>query len=387
MATRLNRIQNIKDTLRRVQKGATQAYGEGREDHRQAARRAREASGKDLESTKIGQMTSSNRTMTMLREIFGVANREDIRIRKQMGMGLSDDMATRVGQVIGQLGADVTQDRTRELWWLINAPQAAANIAQEVALKRRAPDLYKSTKIPGVTEDKVARERGILDREDEPTKGYSRVPKRKGGGFQKRNYEPGFVDALSIPTGIAINSGIGLLNPLGGQEGYKAVLESEEDPNKTNNIIGEVAAKYILGRTGNLLPWDEFRKVRPDVSKDEYMAYKAFKFDNDMDLNALDGDLVAPTGVLKVTDEGIHGPEVQFLGRSLPVTTALIPAAAAIAGTAEGARYGARSGRGVRGGFLGGMGALAVGSLTGNLLEQERRRRNALDNETDTMSM
>ena len=148
MATRLNRIQNIKDTLGKVMQGAADAYGEGREDHRQAARRAREASGKDLESTKIGQMTSSNRTMTMLREFLGMANAEDVRVRNQMGMGLSDDRATRVGQILGQLGADITQDRTRELWWLINAPQASANIAQEVALKRRAPDLFKAEVVP-----------------------------------------------------------------------------------------------------------------------------------------------------------------------------------------------------------------------------------------------
>ena len=384
MATRQDRIETILGFLDRVKKGAADAYGEGREDHRQASRRARELRGKDLESTKIGQMTSSNRTMTMLREMLGVANKEDVRIRQQMGMGFSDDRATQIGQVLGQIGADITQDRTRELWWLINAPQAAANIAQEVALKYRAPDLFKAQKIPGVKSDNLAMRLGILDRDKEPRKGYSRV---KGGGFQKRNYEPGFVDALSIPTGIAVNSGIGLLNPFGGQEGYKAVLPSEEDPSKTNNVLGEVAAKYILGRTGNLLPWDEFKKVRPDVSKDEYMAYKAFKFDNEADLNPLDGDFVLPTGVLKATSEGIHGPEVQFLGRSLPVTTALIPTAAAIAGTAEGARRGTRVGRGVRGGFIGGMASLAAGSLAGNLLEQERRRRNKAENEQDTMFM
>ena len=39
-----------------------------------------------------------------------------------------------------------------------------------------------------------------------------------------------------------------------------------------------------------------------------------------------------PTGVAKYTNEGIHGPEVQFLGRSLPVTTGLIPFAGAVAG-------------------------------------------------------
>ena len=58
------------------------------------------------------------------------------------------------------------------------------------------------------------------------------------------------------------------------------------------------------------------------------MRYKAFKFDNSMDLNPFDdGKVTIPTGVLKGTTEGIHGPEVQFLGRSLPVTTAILPAA------------------------------------------------------------
>ena len=179
-----------------------------------------------------------------------------------------------------------------------------------------------------------------------------------------------------------MNSGIGLLNPFGGQEGYKAVLESEEDPSKTSNVLGEIVAKYVLGRTGNCCRGKSL-KVRPDVSKDEYMAYKAFKFDNDADLN-LDGDAVS-TGVLKATSEGIHGPEVQFLGRSLPLTTALFPPPLQSWVLVEGVRM-SRVGRGVAVAF-GGMASLAAGSLTGNLLEQERRRRNKAENEQDTISM
>ena len=60
---------------------------------------------------------------------------------------------------------------------------------------------------------------------------------------------------MSIPAGIAINTGLGLMTPFGGAEGYKAALPSDEDPSKTSNVIGEVAAKYFLGRTGNLLPY------------------------------------------------------------------------------------------------------------------------------------
>ena len=43
-----------------------------------------------------------------------------------------------------------------------------------------------------------------------------------------------------------------------------------------------------MGRTGNLLPYDEFVKVRPDVSKEEYGRYKAFKFDKEDRLNPFD---------------------------------------------------------------------------------------------------
>ena len=61
-----------------------------------------------------------------------------------MGLGLSDDKATRVGQVLGTMGSDVVQDRGRELWWLINAPQALASVVQELALHKNAPGLYEA---------------------------------------------------------------------------------------------------------------------------------------------------------------------------------------------------------------------------------------------------
>ena len=85
MATKLNRMQNALDYLKRVRSGAEQAFGEGREDHRLAARRAREDRGEEIEGTKIGQMMSSNRTVTMLRELLGRANKSDVRARESMG--------------------------------------------------------------------------------------------------------------------------------------------------------------------------------------------------------------------------------------------------------------------------------------------------------------
>ena len=164
-----------------------------------------------------------------------------------------------------------------------------------------------------------------------------------------------------------------------------------------------MAAKYLLGRTGDLLPYDEFVKVRPDVSKDEYQRYKAFKFDKKEDYNPFDdGQAGALMGALKYTDEGIHGPEIQFLGRSLPITTGIVPFLGATAGAALGvSRLGPETGgmrqtpnpvarqfgsdKPIRRGVMGGIGGLLAGNVVGNLLEAERRRRNAAENELDTL--
>ena len=66
-----------------------------------------------------------------------------VQARNDMGIGLSNDPATRTGQVLGTLGSDVVQDRGRSVWWLLNAPQATANVLQEMGLHKLAPNLYE----------------------------------------------------------------------------------------------------------------------------------------------------------------------------------------------------------------------------------------------------
>ena len=384
--------------LERVKEGAKQSMSHGREDYREALKRAYIKEGRDTDGAKINQMLGSNRTVTMVRDLMGVSKPEHRAARESMGLGLSNDRATRIGQILGTIESDIVQDRGRELWWLLNAPQAAVNVVQDIALHKHAPDMYKteiqtdSTGTP-ITSKHVAFNENLIDDQGRPKAGVNIAYEKVGGSnkpvkvYRKRIHDAGFVDHLAIPAGFAVNQGIGLMNPFGGQEGYKAVIPDEEDPTKTDNVLAEVASKYILGRTGNLLPWSEFQQVRPDVSKDEYMRYKAFKHDNNMDLNVFDdGEVVLPTGVLKWTEDGIHGSELQFLGRSMPLNTALLPTAAAIAGTAFGARgHGKFKGSPGRG-LAYGMASTAVGMVAGNLLEQERRRRNAAENANDTIN-
>ena len=95
----------------------------------------------------------------------------------------------------------------------------------------------------------------------------------------------------------------------------------------------------------------------------------------------MDGDVSLIGGALKANTEGILGPEVSMLGRSLPVTTGVVPFTAALAGTAAGARYGHMNGRrGAMGALVGGLGGVTAGSITGAIIENERRRRNGVAN-------
>ena len=391
-------LQQLGDAVKELGEGARLNYGIGGEDARRARDRGRELQGKTAEGPKMELMAGSYPLGQRAREIAGIADKEALQARQEMGMALQKDRspAFQAGQVIGDVGADLTQDTTRRFYWLLNALQASGEVANEYVLGRfnraaaeagKTKDLFGKSpvinKLSGDTLRPSAKSQAVAqgaarlqDGKLVPNRGYS----IKGGGddaeFVKRNFEPGYVQSLAIPTGIAINSGLGLLSAFGGAEGYKAANPSPEDPTKADNIATEIALKYFMGRTGNLLPYDEFKKVRPDVSEDEYRRYQAFKFDKNGDFDLSDGDLTVPSGIIKYTNEGIHGPEVQLLGRGLPVTTGVIPYLGALAGGAAGVTRP----RPIRGGFIGGMAGLAAGQVAGNLLEQERRRRNAAEN-------
>ena len=379
------------------------AFGEGREEWSRSFREGRKGLGKAEQSTRWDEMTGSYPTGVRIKELVDDATgrklNEEEKIKRDarasLGLQPKEGFAARTGQMLGTVAADLTQDSTRNFIWLLNAAQASGNVIAENVIKTAndigrtrfktgTPDLYGKSRVEAerggvraVTpmQKRSAFEKGYLNKEGGPLKGYSID---QDGFIEKRNLNPGDMAALMIPTGIAINTGLGLMTPFGGAEGYKAALPSQEDPTQTENVLGEVAMKYFMGRTGNLLPYSEFSKVRPDVSPEEYKAYQQFKYDKSLDVNPLDdGQVGLPGGLLKYTNDGIHGAELQFLGRSLPVTTAGIPFLGALAGTA----YGVAQKRPIKQGLIGGLVGLAAGQVAGNLLEQERRRRNTVENQ------
>jgi len=396
------------------QEGFRDRYGEGREDYRLAYYQGRGREQKDAEGSRLSSTLGTNPTFTTIRDLTNTSRPEHRQAREAAGMGLAEPGPRRTGQILGTMANDLTQDHTRSLWWLLNAPQAAGNVVAELAISKANPELYRhkterfsefatgeknpvtgetvrtNQGIPKVkmsapgqlqTEGlnrrerqrnemafKMAKDKGYIDNEGNLRKG---IRLDEYGRYSKRQFNPGDVASLMIPTGVAINAGLGLLNPLGGSGGYTAVLAKPDDLTKTENVIGEVAAKYILGRTGNLLPYEEFSKYRPDVDIGEYNRYKAFKYDKDMDYDFTDGDVnLLPAGVLKATMDGIHGPEVHFLGRSLPLTTTGIPYLGALAGGV----MGVKTKRPIKGGLIGGFTGLAAGGAAGLIAEEVRRR-------------
>jgi len=209
---------------------------------------------------------------------------------------IGDSFSARAAQTAGVVGRDIATDGLRNIWWFLNAPQAVAQIA---ALQ----GIHQAGK-PYTVQNRPLVGRGAL-----------RL-------------------AATAPAVIAMSTGIG---NIGRPAGYKAILPSDEDPRKTDSPVGELLSRYFLGRTGRLLPYDEFAKERPDVDKGEYQRYKAYQFNKQTDLNPLDGDFNI-LGALRGTTEGIHGPEINFMGKAIPALTGVLPTAAAVMGIRKGIR-------------------------------------------------
>ena len=189
-----------------------------------------------------------------------------------------------IGAVLGTIAADIAGDGMRNIWWFINAPQALTQVAAKQGIAT------------GAWKDGAAPDRMMQVRM-----------------------------AATLPAVLGISMGMG---QFGRAPGFKAAVPSEDDPRQTDDVVSEALTRYFLGRSGRLLPYDEFVKERPDVSPEEYRQYKKYLFSNQ--------------GVLKATDEGILGPEVAFMGKSIPISTALPPAVAGLIGAGVGARRGAQ---------------------------------------------
>ena len=123
-----------------------QAYGEGREDWGRAYRTLRDDRNLSENAPRMTEMSGAYPTGVRLMEAAGFGKRDAQLVREDLGIGQQPaGKGRRIGQILGTLAADATQDNTRSFYWLLNAPQAVTAVAQEQILGKYAPKLFGQT--------------------------------------------------------------------------------------------------------------------------------------------------------------------------------------------------------------------------------------------------
>lgn len=121
---------------------------------------------------------------------------------------------------------------------------------------------------------------------------------------------------------LGIGSGnINYFNPNQGlrPSGFGTTNPDAEDPRQSDSLPMEYFNRAILGRTGRLLPWEQFHEERPDVDYETYAGYQDYLRD------------AGVLGLAKGTLDGVDGPEARIMGYRVTPLGAL-GAAAVIGG-------------------------------------------------------
>lgn len=210
---------------------------------------------------------------------------------------IGDSFRAGAAQAAGVALGDAATDGLRNVWWFLNAPQALASLAVLQAI--HAPAKQQAERLNARLGMELPEGERVL------------------APYGSRTVRLASVLPAVIGTSMAIGNAYR-------QPGYAAAVPSEADRTQTADPLAELGSRYFLGRTGALLPYDEFVKERPDVSKGEYEAYKAYLFGS--------------ASPIKASLDGINGPEVSFMGKSIPVLTGIAPAVAGIVGARRGMR-------------------------------------------------
>jgi len=291
----------------------------------------------DLASEGIATAAAPDLRGTVeLKDLNKAVETGDLKYVGEPTANLKDQAFQAIGRKLGIDDLEVTQSkilsRLQSEAQLANNGQLSFDEADAIARKNLDTEIALEVQ----TRDQANR----LDPGNYVAKkpGVQKISKGRGtqSQWRKRRFAPNAAGLMSmLPASVAINGGMGLFHR---PEGYGAVMANENDPRQSDNMLAEVAARYLIGRSGKLLPYDEFNAERPDVAPDDYAKYKVYKYGKDWDINPFDdGKLSLFNGTLKANIDGIHGAELEFLGRNLGWNETLLPTIAALGGTAVGA--------------------------------------------------
>lgn len=231
-------------------------------------------------------------------------------------------LESKAAYVAGRVAHDVLTDGTRLPYWALNHPLAISGVVGHEVSTRA-----------GLSPDYPAERKIIEDRGDAATRAAIDAEFAKRNGFYHNGEGSGppltlarhAIPAMAAAALTQLSGNTNYLNILGGGRtpGFQAVMPSEGDPTESANPVAELAARYVFGRTGRVLPWEEFTAERPEVSYDDYKSYAAYQFDK------------GPFGIglFRGTTRNLDGePEGQLMGFRVPLSAGTAAAGSMLGG-------------------------------------------------------
>lgn len=224
--------------------------------------------------------------------------------------------------VAGRLVNDFVGDGSRLPVWMLNHPLAhMAVVGGEASrLSGFAPSVAELDAI----QSEIDVNRAVARDEWVERQGFSRNGVGRGIPVHLADKTIPLAASLAL-VGSSGSHDLGNLLQGGRTPGFQAVMASDEDPRQSTNVVGELLARYFLGRSGRLLDWEEFTEERPEVSRGDYERYNAFQFQKG----------IADLNLVKATDRNLNGePEVVAMGFQVPLSGASAAGGAMVGGMA-----------------------------------------------------
>jgi hypothetical protein len=235
--------------------------------------------------------------------------------------------AGKAGYVAGRLVHDIVNDGSRVPWWVLNHPMAQTAVASDLAADAAGlnPDYGVYEQLRSARGDEISRP--AIDEEFAADMGFSFRGEGKGIPLGLARKVPAIIASSAL---LATSGNSDFANIAGGgrQPGFESILPVEDDKTQSANPLGELGIRYMFGRTGRLLPWEEFTAERPDVSPTDYGNYRAYQYSS--------GPLL---GIAKATSRNVDAePEFAMMGFRVPLS-----AASTVGGTLIGGIAGAKA--------------------------------------------
>jgi hypothetical protein len=172
---------------------------------------------------------------------------------------------------------------------------------------------------------------------------YTNVPRMAGevgkAVSQAAGLDPltGAVLTAAVPVGLMALSGVrGPISQGLRPAGYKAVApkSKEEDPTgrTPQSVPLEFALRYGLGQRSQILPYQEFKKERPDVAPSTYVQYRRYEQAKPQPGNLVGIDPEGQSfttigGLVRGSAKGLNDPELRVKGFPITLSGALGTAA------------------------------------------------------------